>query len=237
MSNHTPLGVDKSFKKLYNYIKNLNFLLYMDNNMMNKEDMNMSSSNTPKIIGGIVAAVILLGGIGYLVNGQNAAQKAKDEASAMMKKTEDAAMMKKKEAEAMMKKTEGDAMMKKEDGTMMKKEGEAMTSDAMSKAGVFTTYAPDALTKTEGHKNVIFFSATWCPTCQATNKDIQANLGNIDPKLHILSADYDTSTELKAKYGVTMQHTFVVVDGNGNLIKKTNGLATVAAINTYAFAQ
>jgi thiol-disulfide isomerase/thioredoxin len=151
-----------------------------------------------------------------------------------MKKTEDAAMMKKKETEAMMKKTEGDAMMKKEEGAAMSKPAENMT---MSKAGVFTTYSPDALTKTEGHKNVIFFSATWCPTCQATNKDIQANLDKIDPKLHILSADFDGSTELKAKYGVTMQHTFVEVDGSGNLIKKTNGLATVAAINSYAFPQ
>jgi thiol-disulfide isomerase/thioredoxin len=197
-------------------------------------DNNTNKLNAGTITAIIIGLVVALGGIGFLVNGQNA-QKAKDEASAMMKKTEDAAMMKKKETEAMMKK-EGDAMTKNADGSMVKTDG-AMTKDTMSKAGIFTTYAPDALTKTEGHKNIIFFSATWCPTCQATNKDIQANLGNIDPKLHILSADYDTSTELKAKYGVTMQHTFVEVDGSGNLIKKTNGLATVAAINAYAFPQ
>lgn len=105
----------------------------------------------------------------------------------------------------------------------------------MDKAGVFANYSPEALTKTEGHKNILFFSATWCPTCQATNKDIQANLDKIDSKLHILSVDYDTNTDLRSKYGVTMQHTFVVIDSSGNLVKKTNGLGTVSAINAYSF--
>jgi thiol-disulfide isomerase/thioredoxin len=122
----------------------------------------------------------------------------------------------------MMKKTEGDAMMKKE-------------GETMAKAGFFGTYAANLLTSTAGHKNILFFSATWCPTCQATNKDIQANLDKIDPKLHLLSVDYDTNQDLKTKYGVTMQHTFVEVDASGNLIKKTNGLGTVSAINAYAF--
>jgi thiol-disulfide isomerase/thioredoxin len=199
----------------------------MDNNNM---VTNKSRLNAGTITAIAIAIIAALGGIGYVQSTQNTAQKAKDESNAMMKKTEDAAMMKKQEAEAMMKKTEDAAMIKNPDGTM-KKEDEAM----MTKAGIFTTYAPDALTKTEGHKNVIFFSAPWCPSCQATNKDIQANLDKIDPKLHILSADYDTSTQLKQKYGVTMQHTFVVVDGAGNLISKTSGLSTVDAINTFAF--
>jgi thioredoxin 1 len=198
-------------------------------------DNNNMETNKPKLSAGAITAIaigiiVALGGFGYIQSTQNTAQKAKDESNAMMKKTEDAAMMKKQEADAMMKKTEDAAMMKNADGTM-KKEGEAM----MTKAGIFTTYAPDALTKTEGHKNIIFFSAPWCPTCQSTNKDIQANLDKINPKLHILSADYDTSTQLKTKYGVTMQHTFVIVDGAGNLVSKTSGLGTVEAINNYAF--
>jgi thioredoxin 1 len=199
----------------------------MDNNNM---ETNKSKLNVGTIAAIAIAVVAVLGGIGYVQSTQNTAQKAKDESNAMMKKTEDAAMMKKQEADAMMKKTEDAAMMKKDDGATKME-----SSSAMSKAGIFTTYAPDALTKTEGHKNIIFFSATWCPTCQATNKDIQANLDKIDPKLHILTADYDTSTQLKQKYGVTMQHTFVVVDGDGNQISKTSGLPTLDAINSFTF--
>jgi thiol-disulfide isomerase/thioredoxin len=195
-----------------------------NNNMENKSGNKLSAGAITAIAIGIIAA---LGGLGYVQSSQNSAQKAKDESAAMVKKTEDAAMMKKQEAEAMMKKESSSS------SSTMVKEGEM----SMAKAGIFATYAPDALTKTEGHRNVLFFSAPWCPTCQATNKDIQANLDKIDPKIHILSVDYDTSTELKAKYGVTMQHTFVIVDGAGNLIRKTNGLPTVTAINAYALEQ
>jgi thiol-disulfide isomerase/thioredoxin len=186
-----------------------------NNNMENKSGNKLSAGAITAIAIGIIAA---LGGLGYVQSSQNSAQKAKDESAAMMKK---------QEAEAMMKKESSSS------SSTMVKEGEM----SMAKAGIFATYAPDALTKTEGHRNVLFFSAPWCPTCQATNKDIQANLDKIDPKIHILSVDYDTSTELKAKYGVTMQHTFVIVDGAGNLIRKTNGLPTVTAINAYALEQ
>jgi hypothetical protein len=205
----------------------------MDNNLNNNADMNSNKNNTSKIIGAVVSAVVLVSGVGFLVNSQMNTQKANEDKAAM-KKSEESAMMKKSESEAMMKKTESEAMMKKD---AMAKEGSAMAGSAMAmtKAGVFTTYSEAALTKTEGHKNILFFSATWCPTCQATNKDIQANLDKIDPKLHILSVDYDTNQALRTKYGVTMQHTFVEVDGSGNLIKKTNGLGTVSAINMYAF--
>jgi thiol-disulfide isomerase/thioredoxin len=198
-------------------------------------DNNNMETNKPKLSAGAITAIAIgiitaLAGLGYVQSSQNSAQKAKDEASAMIKKTEDAAMVKKQEAEAMLKK---DSTTSSTSSSATVKEGEM----SMSKAGIFATYAPDALTKTEGHRNVLFFSATWCPTCQATNKDIQANLDKIDSKIHILSVDYDTSTELKAKYGVTMQHTFVIVDGAGNLIRKTNGLSTVTAINAYALEQ
>lgn len=40
----------------------------------------------------------------------------------------------------------------------------------------------------------------------------------------ILRADYDKEDELKQKYGVTLQHTFVVVDEKGNFIEKWNAL-------------
>ena len=32
--------------------------------------------------------------------------------------------------------------------------------------------------------------------------------------------NYDTETSLKSRYGVTYQHTFVLIDGEGNAIQK-----------------
>ncbi len=197
----------------------------MDNNNMNNQNGNKLSTGAIAAIAMVIIAA--LGTLGYVTSTQNASKKAKDDAIAMVKKNEDTAT----------KKQEADTMMKKDNSSMSSANSSSsstMNMD-MSKAGIFTTYAPDALTKTEGHKNVIFFSAPWCPTCQATNKDIQANLNNINPKLHILSADFDTSVELRQKYGVTMQHTFVEIDASGNLIKKIGGLATVKDINNFAF--
>jgi len=39
----------------------------------------------------------------------------------------------------------------------------------------------------------------------------------------IVKVDYDTATDLKRRYGVTMQHTFVQVDGSGEAVKKWSG--------------
>jgi thioredoxin 1 len=39
----------------------------------------------------------------------------------------------------------------------------------------------------------------------------------------VFKTDYDTEKELKKKYGITYQHTFVLVDNEGNSIKKWNG--------------
>ncbi len=45
-----------------------------------------------------------------------------------------------------------------------------------------------------------------------------------------VKTDYDTERELKKKYGVTYQHTFVQVDAQGNQIKKWGGSNTLSAV-------
>ncbi len=102
------------------------------------------------------------------------------------------------------------------------------------KPGIYTNYSENLLAKAGTGEVVLFFNASWCPTCQATVKDINANLNNIPSNLTILSTDYDKETALKQKYGITYQHTFVKVDPNGNLIKKASGLETLDAISEFA---
>jgi thiol-disulfide isomerase/thioredoxin len=77
---------------------------------------------------------------------------------------------------------------------------------------------------------VLFFKASWCPSCRAVDADIKANVTKIPELLTIMEVDYDNSVALKQKYGVTTQHTFVQVDESGNLIKKWNGGATLASV-------
>jgi thiol-disulfide isomerase/thioredoxin len=80
------------------------------------------------------------------------------------------------------------------------------------------------------HDVVLFFKASWCPSCRAIDADIKANLSKIPVSLVILDVNYDNSSELKQKYGVTSQHTFVQVDKNGNLLKKWGGSPTLSAL-------
>lgn len=94
----------------------------------------------------------------------------------------------------------------------------------------YDDYDANKLAETAGGKVVLFFKANWCPTCRGVDADINANVGAIPVDLRILKINYDASDALKAKYGVTYQHTFVQVDANGNLIKKWSGSPTLEAI-------
>jgi len=70
---------------------------------------------------------------------------------------------------------------------------------------------------------ILFFYATWCPTCQAAMKDLRENGSEVASDITLVIVDYDKYTDLKKRYDITYQHTFVQIDGNGNAIKKWNG--------------
>lgn len=86
--------------------------------------------------------------------------------------------------------------------------------------GTYTQYSKDKLTN---QINIIFFAAGWCPSCAELDSNLSAATDIPDGYI-ILKTDYDNSQEIREKYGVTIQHTLVQVDKNGNLIKKVNGL-------------
>lgn len=90
-------------------------------------------------------------------------------------------------------------------------------------SGKYEEYSIEKLSFAESGDVVIFFHASWCPSCRALNNDIEKNLSDIPANVTILKADYDLETELKRKYEVTSQHTLVQVDQNGDLIKKWSG--------------
>jgi len=77
---------------------------------------------------------------------------------------------------------------------------------------------------------VLFFNADWCSTCKVARDNIQADLASIPAGLTIVVVDFDTATELREKYGVTVQHTFVQVDADGNQLAKWSGSVTADEI-------
>ena len=110
----------------------------------------------------------------------------------------------------------GEAMMKKEE-------------ESMVKTG-YLDYSEETLSANKSGKNILFFKASWCPTCKSVDSDINANLSKIPSGTNILKIDYDSGIELKKKYGVTVQHTFVVVDNNGNKISSNIGAPSLDKI-------
>ena len=115
-------------------------------------------------------------------------------------------------------------------GETMMKEDTLKADTMMAKAGSYIPYdaAKLALAK-DGHV-VLFFHASWCPTCRTLDTDIKNHAKDIPANLTILDVDYDASQTLKAKYAVTYQHTLVQVDAAGGMIKKWSGSPSLAAL-------
>lgn len=96
--------------------------------------------------------------------------------------------------------------------------------DTAGLAQRYVDYSTQTLTKATQNngKAVIFFKASWCPSCVAADKDFQANFDKVLQNVTILKTDYDTATDLKKKYNITSQDTFVQVDSQGKEITKWN---------------
>lgn len=133
-----------------------------------------------------------------------------------------------------------DSSMAGNDGSMMKadpmmKPDPMMDSSAYDLTGLgprviaFTSEAA-AWTLAKKQNVVYFFAATWCPDCQATYKNLKANLAQIPATMTLVVVNYDKSSDLKKKYGITTQHSFVKVGTKGEKLKAWVGTTMVADI-------
>lgn len=89
-------------------------------------------------------------------------------------------------------------------------------------------YEADAAMFHEAGDVVLFFNASWCPTCKATVESLDAD--GVPAGLTVVSVDYDNATDLRKQYGVTVQHTFVQVDEQGIEVAKFTGAPSGEAI-------
>lgn len=126
--------------------------------------------------------------------------------------------------------TKDTAMMQKETDVIKKDEAGMIDKSSVMMKGSYEEYSSEKLARAESGDVVLFFHASWCPSCKGLNSDIEANLNSIPEGVSILKVDYDKATELKKKYGVTYQHTLVQVDKDGNLIKKWSGSSSLSKL-------
>ena len=97
------------------------------------------------------------------------------------------------------------------------KSSSSATSHSDSASQSYITYDQYQASKDKyaDSKVVLFFNAKWCPACRAINEALTSDPGKIPAKTTLVSVDYDQHTDLRQRYGVTTQHTFVQIDTNG----------------------
>ena len=108
-------------------------------------------------------------------------------------------------------------------------ETEAEASSEPPKTGSYITFAEfeEAPETYANSRTVLFFNADWCSTCQIARENFEKEAANLPSDLTIVIVDFDTATDMKKKYGVTIQHTFVQVDPEGTELAKWAGSVTV----------
>jgi thiol-disulfide isomerase/thioredoxin len=124
----------------------------------------------------------------------------------------------KDEPETLMKETEDNELL------------DESTSTEVSAAGSYLDYSPESVTNSDAENILLTFSATWCPSCRTLDKNITENLANIPTGTEIYKVDYDSNVALRQEYGVTIQHTHVLINSDGTIIKKWTGGNTLDAV-------
>ena len=172
----------------------------------------------PMIILVIVAVVAVLG-VGVFTLSQNSSKS-----DSMIKKDETVIQ---KDTQNSMEKTktpEQEAKEKKEGEAMMKKTDDKMKADSR-----YVEYSKVALEKAATNRRVLFFYASWCPTCRPADASFKENMSEIPEDVTLIRVNYnDPETDqeekdLAKKYGITYQHTYVQIDSTGKEVTKWNG--------------
>jgi thiol-disulfide isomerase/thioredoxin len=96
-----------------------------------------------------------------------------------------------------------------------KKTAQNEPAKVQTEPGTYTEYSEKAALAPTGTK-ILFFHAPWCPQCRAIEASIETD--GVPTGVTVLKVDYDSNQELRQRYGVTLQTTFVKIDDNGNKI-------------------
>ncbi|KFX64429.1 thioredoxin family protein [Paraburkholderia fungorum] len=85
--------------------------------------------------------------------------------------------------------------------------------------------------------NIVYFHATWCPTCKVQQPIVDRLAASPEMKdMTIFAADYDKEVALKRAMKVTQQSTFVVFKGGHEVARSTGQTREQDIRNTFAKA-
>jgi thiol-disulfide isomerase/thioredoxin len=103
------------------------------------------------------------------------------------------------------------------------------SSSAQTTPPRYRIFDQNTLTDTSDTRRVLFFYASWCPTCIPADQDLLRNQDQIPTDVTVIRVNYNdpdtdaTEKELAKKYGITYQHTFVQIDSTDQVVTKWNG--------------
>jgi len=146
----------------------------------------------------MIAAILLIATAAY-GGGSRSSDESSEQAGTMMSRPEDPS----------------------EGGMMMRN---TVPEEAMMSSGrkVLFTSLDDARMLAAAGPSVLFFHADWCPLCRADMREIDSRLNELG-NITVVVVDYDRQAELKKMYGITYQHTYVQIDGEGQKVAIWNG--------------
>lgn len=149
--------------------------------------------NKNLIIGVVMVCVVVLVGAAFLVSGNNSATTEEVSTS-----------------------------LNSENGSVESNSNDLKRGEVLSDSR-YVSYSAEGFEDAKDKKRVYFFHASWCPTCKVANEEFSSNPDEIPEDIVLFKTNYDTENDLKKRYGITYQHTFVQVDENGNEVSKWNG--------------
>jgi thiol-disulfide isomerase/thioredoxin len=88
-----------------------------------------------------------------------------------------------------------------------------------------------AQARAEGRPIVYYFWAAWCPICRADEPIIKARIENSGLPIAGFRVNFDTQSDLKAKYRIPYQHTTVFLNAKGEEVARLNGPVGDAEFN------
>ena len=83
--------------------------------------------------------------------------------------------------------------------------------------GKYIEYDEQAIANASGTQRVLFFHAEWCSTCRFYESDIEK--AGVPEGITIIKASYDNEPELRKRYNVNIQSTFVLLNDDETAVR------------------
>lgn len=123
------------------------------------------------------------------------------------------------ESEVVEEPTEGEVVVEEADNAEDVEEVEEEKEEAVAPTASVGYAAYSDGVVGNGEPSLLFFYASWCPKCQTNDGLLTDAYDAGKGAISTYKVDYDTADALKEQFGVVQQDTFVLIDGDGNVVK------------------